>query len=75
MTKVQVSFDLLRPLDEDDLDGVDRVHSVYGILAAKTSASLQSITVDYDASRMKEPDVESALLRHSIPIRRRSVSL
>ncbi len=71
MTKVQLQYDLLRPLTDEDAAGVAAVHSDYGIMRVTVARSLDHITVDYDASRLGEPEVEAALIRHEIPLRRK----
>ena len=72
MTKVDLEYELMRPLDDSDLDAIARVHGVYGIQRVRLrQPGLDAITVEYDASRMMEDDVERALLRTGIPIRRR----
>jgi hypothetical protein len=70
MTKVQLHYDLLRPLSDGDLDAVARAHGVYGIMRVRIAPALDKVTVDYDASRLTEDDVEAALARLGIPIRR-----
>ncbi len=69
MTKVTRTYDLLRPLGEEDMDSVARVHATYGMLRVQLAPTLDKITVDYDASRLMQKDVESVLARHAIPIR------
>jgi copper chaperone CopZ len=44
------------------------VHSTYGIARVRVEPSLEKLTVDYDASRLMEREVESILTRHGIPI-------
>lgn len=69
MTKVDLEYQLLRPLGDTDLNAIARVHGVYGIQRVRLrQPALDAITVEYDASRMMEDDVESALLRAGIPI-------
>lgn len=72
MTKVDLEFQLVRPLTDADLDAIARVHGVYGIQRVRLrQPALDALTVEYDASRMMEDDVERALLRTGIPIQRR----
>jgi hypothetical protein len=71
MTKVQLSYDLVRPLTDDDAKNIADVHSWYGMQRVQASPSLERITVDYDASRLTERDVEAVLVRFGIPIRRK----
>lgn len=72
MTKVDLEFDLVRPLGDADLDAIARVHGVYGIQRVRLrQPGLNGLSVEYDASRMMEDDVERALLRAGIPVARR----
>jgi len=71
MTKIQLEYDLVRPLTDDDAGGVADVHSWYGILRVQTEPSLEKLKVEYDASRLSEKDVESVLVRYGLPIKRR----
>ena len=70
MTKVQLHYELVRPLTGDDAQGVENVHSYYGIMRVTVEPSRDGICVDYDASRLSEKDVEAVLIRYHIPIRR-----
>jgi hypothetical protein len=71
MTKVQLEYDLLRPLAEADASGVADVHSWYGIQRVQLAPSLDKLMVEYDASRLSEKDVEAVLLRFRLPIKRK----
>ncbi len=73
MTKVQLHYELLRPLDGSDTEGVANAHSVYGIMRVWVAPALDRLTVDYDASRLSEPDVEAALIQNGLPLKRESV--
>ena len=71
MTKVQMEYDLDRPLTDEDAGGMADVHSWYGILRVQLVGSLDKLAVEYDASRLSEKDVEAVLHRFRLPIRRR----
>ncbi len=72
MTKVELSYDLVRALGDQDYDAIARVHGVFGIhRVSLKQPELNAITVEYDASRMMRTDVEAALVRGGIPIIRR----
>lgn len=71
MTKVQLQYDLVRPLTDADANGVADVHSWYGILRVQPAPSLDKLNVEYDASRLSEKDVEQVLHRFHLPIRRK----
>ena len=73
MTKVQLQYDLERPLSDDDATGVADAHSWYGILRVQLAPSLDQLAVEYDASRLTEKDVEAVLLRVRLPIKRKWV--
>jgi len=71
MTKVQLEYDLVRPLTEDDASGVADAHSWYGILRVQVGPSLDKLAVEYDASRLSEKEVEAVLHRFRLPIKRK----
>ena len=66
MTKVQLCYGLARPLDESMLEHVADLHSIYGMLRVEPTP--EGLTVEYDASRLSERDVEAHLRRAGIPI-------
>jgi hypothetical protein len=68
MTKVQLSFKLSRPLSDDDLKQISRVHAVFGILAVRAPATGDELFVEYDASRLSVPDVKGILDKHGLPL-------
>jgi hypothetical protein len=68
MTKVQIHFDLERPLDEHLLNCISAAHGVYGMGRILPSPDLRRLTVDYDASRLSAYDVEAVLRRAGIPV-------
>jgi hypothetical protein len=71
MTKIQLEYDLVRPLTDEDAGGVADVHSWYGILRVQPLPSLDKLAVEYDASRLSEKDVEAVLHRFRLPIKRK----
>jgi hypothetical protein len=71
VTKVQLNYDLLRPLTDDDSKAISDVHSWYGMTRVKVAPTLDKIQVEYDASRLSEKDVEAVLLRFRIPVQRK----
>jgi hypothetical protein len=68
VTKVTLHFNLFRPLTGEDLDNIANVHSAYGMRRVQPSPSLDSLTIDYDASRLSKLDVEATLHRFGLPI-------
>ena len=67
MTKIQAEFGFERPLDERMMARLAEVPSLYGILRLQLNPALDSVTVEYDATRLEEQDVEAALARAGIP--------
>jgi hypothetical protein len=70
MTKVQIRFNLQKPLDDILLERISEAHSFYGILHITVPPSNDRILVEYDASRLGPDDVESALEGAGIPVQR-----
>ena len=70
MTKVQVLFRLQRPLDDILLQRISDAHALYGIQRVSVAPSLDAVTVEYDATRLRPAEVESALERAGIPLER-----
>ena len=68
MTNVQTEFNLLRKIDDDDAEAIEKLHSYYGIQRIRIAPSLDQLTVNYDATRMSPADVTSVLARYGIPI-------
>jgi allophanate hydrolase subunit 1 len=68
MTKVQVHFRLQKPLDEAMLSRISDAYALYGIQKVKVAPSLDSLMVEYDATRLRPAEVESALAGAGIPV-------
>ena len=68
MTRVQIRFRLQKPLDDGMLGRISKAHAIYGILKVKLAPSLDRMVVEYDASRLRPAEVESALAAAGIPV-------
>ena len=68
MTKVDTTFQLSRPLGDDELKNISRVHSVYGMLTVRVLPSGDELFIEYDASRLSLKDVRGTLEQHGIPL-------
>ena len=68
MTKVQVRFHLSKPLDDFLLAGIEKVHTPYGIQRVQVAPSLDSLMVEYDATRLRPAEVEAAFAGAGIAI-------
>ena len=69
MTKVEIQFDVERPLDAAALDGIAAAHTIYGMLRLAPVPDSNKLTVEYDASRLTAADVEAALRRAGAAVR------
>jgi hypothetical protein len=68
MTKVQAQFKLVKPLDADMSRRLANTSSLYGILRLQINPEQDGLTVEYDATRLKEKDVEAALKRAGVAV-------
>ena len=67
MTKVQRYFRLQRPIDEALMEQIAVVNSIYGIERIRIEPS-GNLMVEYDATRLNTPEVETVLERAGIPV-------
>ena len=70
MTKVQVTYHLDGPVDESVMEIINRVHGVYGLQSVQLNPAMDSLLVQYDATRMGLDDVDRALHSAGLPVRR-----
>jgi hypothetical protein len=68
MTKVQLTYDLLKPLGDELMGQIARAHGVYGILRVSLAPSLDKLTIEYDATRLSAIEVETTLHNLGLPI-------
>ena len=68
MTKVQLHYALTRPLDERGMNAIANAHSYYGIYLVKLARSMDSVLVEYDASRLTPAEVLATLQGAGIPV-------
>jgi hypothetical protein len=68
MTKVQIHFRLQKPLDDALLARISDAYSIYGIQKIQVAPSQDGLTVEYDATRLRPAEVESALATAGIPV-------
>ena len=68
MTKVMIHFQLQRPLDDELLTRISDAHALYGIQHVKLDPSLDGLTVEYDATRLRPAEVGAALTAAGIPV-------
>jgi hypothetical protein len=70
MTKVQINFKLEKPLDDLLLQRLSDTTSLYGIQKVKLAPAMDRLMVEYDATRLKPAEVESALMGAGIAVTR-----
>ena len=68
MTKVQKHFQLQRPLDEALMEQIANANSIYGIDRIVVARSRAALMVEFDATRLRNTEVEAALQRAGIPV-------
>jgi len=73
MTKVQTRFRLQKPLDDNSLNSLAAANAIYGIHHLKLSPGMDELFVEYDATRLRPAEVESALMGVGIPLAPRAV--
>jgi len=73
MTKAQTRFRLPKPLDDSSLNSLAAANSIYGIHRLKLSPAMDELMVEYDATRLRPAEVESALATAGILIESRVV--
>jgi hypothetical protein len=66
MTKVQIYFKVEKAPDAAAMSRLADTSSLYGILGLKLSPDRDGLTVEYDATRLQEKDVEAALARAGV---------
>ena len=69
MTKVQLRYELLRPLDDTLMKRISDAPGIYGFQRIQVEPSLDKIIVDYDASRLPRAAVETRLHGAGIPVK------
>lgn len=50
------------------MEQIAEAHAIYGIQKVQVAPSLDGLTVEYDATRMRPADVEAALANAGIPV-------
>jgi allophanate hydrolase subunit 1 len=68
MTKVQIDFQLQHALDDDLMQRIADAYSIYGIQKIRLAPSADSLTVEYDATRLRPAEVHAALTHAGIPV-------
>jgi hypothetical protein len=68
MTRVQMNFRLLKPLDDAMMKRLSNESTLYGIQQVRLNPSLDGLMVEYDATRLRPAEVEAAITGAGIPV-------
>jgi hypothetical protein len=68
MTKVQLEYKLMRPVDDGIMVAISKAHGIYGILRISLAPSLDRVLIEYDASRLSPLEVEAHMHSLGIPV-------
>jgi hypothetical protein len=68
MTQMEVAYRYAGPPTENAMRAVDSMREVYGIRRVSFNERQQTVRVEYDASRFKEPVVANLLRRAGVDI-------
>lgn len=72
MTRVELTYDLTRPLAEEDYERLSRLTSVYGLMGFQFNPEATAMVVEYDATRMAPDGVDRVLRSSGLPLKRSS---
>jgi hypothetical protein len=71
MTLVEITYELQSPLQPDQLRALGSFANTYGLRRFRVHEGTNRLTFEYDASRLKETEVEHVLRQARIPVLRR----
>lgn len=70
MTRVELRYELEKPLNESNYERLSRLLSIYGLMGVKMDADAGGMTVEYDATRMNPAGVDRVLMANGLPVKR-----
>ena len=68
MTQMEVAYRYAGPPTESTMRAIDNMREVYGIRRVSFNEMLNTVRVEYDASRFKEPVVANLLRRAGVDV-------
>jgi hypothetical protein len=71
MTLMEITYELQSPLDTDQLKKLGSFANTYGLRRFRVHEDTNRLTFEYDASRLKETEVEHVLRQARISVLRR----
>lgn len=75
MTRVELNYDLTRPLAEADYEKLSRLTSVYGVMGFQLPQNTGEtepgrMVIEYDASRLNPAGVDRVVRMSGLPLQR-----
>jgi hypothetical protein len=71
MTLMEITYELQSPLKPEQLRALGSFANTYGLRRFRVHEDTNRLTFEYDASRLKETEVEHVLRGARIPVLRR----
>ena len=71
MTLVEITYELQSPLTDEQLRHLGEFANTYGLRRFRVDDSKKQLSFEYDASRLRETQVEHVLGQASIAVARR----
>ena len=68
MTQMEVAYRYGTPPGEAEMRALDNVREVYGIRGIRFNEKEHSVRVEFDASRLKEPEIAGLLRRAGMDV-------
>ena len=68
MTLIEITYDLQAPIRPEQFRALGQFANTYGIRRFRVDEQLQRISIEYDASRLKEAEVAHVLRMAKIPV-------
>ena len=71
MTLMEITYELQSPLQPEQLRALGSFANTYGLRRFRVDEQANRLSFEYDASRLKETEVEHVLRQAKIPVLRR----
>ena len=71
MTLVEITYELQAPLKEDHFRRLGEFANTYGLRRFRVDSAGRTLTIEFDASRLRETQVAHALHLSQIPIHKK----
>lgn len=70
MTRVELQYDLVKPLGDAEYERLSRLLSVYGVMSFKLRPDMSGMMVEYDATRLNPDGVDRVLHSNGFAVKR-----